>query len=119
MKLRNADAAYVDRETITDYLLCETRPDGRARARFFRRFGFGVSRWNGLADALTAVRRSNDVASFVESAHGVRYTIDGRLQCPDGRSPLIRTVWIIEYGKWKPRLITAHPMYHRETASRT
>jgi hypothetical protein len=119
MKLPNADKAYVDRTKITDYLLSESHPDGRAKARFFRKFGFDATHWKRSADTLLAVGISNDVASSVESAHGVRYTVDGRIQCPDGRTPLIRTVWIIDHGSSKPRLVTAHPLYHRENASRT
>jgi hypothetical protein len=119
MKLPNSKEAYVDRAKITDYLLSESHPDGRAKARFFQQFGFEVSRWEQLAHALLDVGTQSDVASSVESAHGVRYTVDGQMQCPDGRAPMVRTVWIVDRGKSKPRLITAHPLYHRETASRT
>jgi hypothetical protein len=110
MKLPNSDEAYVDRSKITDYLLSDAHPDGGAKARFFSQFGFGVAEWKRLADALLAVGTSNDVVSSMESAHGVRYTVDGRMQCPDGRTPRVRTVWIIDRERSEPRLITAHPL---------
>jgi hypothetical protein len=35
-----------------DYLLSALHPGGRAKARFFRQFGFTAADWNVLADAL-------------------------------------------------------------------
>ncbi|HVS25592.1 MAG TPA: hypothetical protein VMU03_17835 [Gammaproteobacteria bacterium] len=110
MRLPHADEAYIDRKKITAYLLCSSHPDGYAKARFFFRFGFTIKEWRRLADALKAVAASNVVVAILESTHGVRYTVDGLLQAPDGRTPKVRTVWIIEQGRTAPRLVTAHPL---------
>ncbi|HPO13972.1 MAG TPA: hypothetical protein PLI09_11040 [Candidatus Hydrogenedentes bacterium] len=40
----------------------------------------------------------------------MRYTIEGELNCPDGRRPRIRSVWFIEHGKAGPVLVTAYPL---------
>lgn len=102
--------ACVEQRKITDYLLAFDHPEGAAKARFFARFGFTVAQWEVLADALIIQARANPVGSMSESKYGVKYQIDGPLPCPDGRSPVIRSVWIIDKGADFPRLVTAHPL---------
>ena len=109
MKLPNVSSWRVDREKIEGYLLCPAHPDGAAKARFFRRFGFRVEDWRELADALRMHGQSHAVAEVVESRHGIRYSFDGRLRSPDGRNPTVRSVWIVEQGSSEARLITAYP----------
>ncbi len=109
MVLPGSAEARVDREKIAEYLLSLSHPDGRTKAEFFMRFGFRAEGWQELAEALRTVGTSNPVVAVVESAHGVRYTVDGSIQAPDGRTPRVRTVWIVEPGSPGPRLITAHP----------
>ena len=110
MNLPNSDRAHVDRYKITDYLLSQTHPDGRTKAQFFMRFGFRSDTWQELAQALQKVGTSNPVVAVAESLHGARYTVDGAIQTPDGRTPRVRTVWIVEPGGSGPRLITAYPI---------
>ncbi|MFZ5557564.1 MAG: DUF6883 domain-containing protein [Pseudomonadota bacterium] len=109
MTLPDSDRARVDRSKITDYLLSTSHPDGRGKAVFFMGFGFKVEKWEILAEALRAVGISNPVVGVVESPYGKRYTVDGQLQAPDGRTPMVRTVWIVEQGRG-PRLVTAYPL---------
>jgi len=110
MTLPDGDRARVDQTKITEYLLSQSHPDGRAKAEFFMRFGFRPENWQVLAEALRLVGTSNPVTGVVRSAHGVRYTVDGSLSAPDGRTPRVRTVWIAEPEGSGPRLITAHPL---------
>lgn len=110
MNLLFADQASVDREKITEYLLSPTHPTGRKKAEFFSRFGFRREQWEALAEAFQRHGTRHEVVRTVTSAHGTRYAIDGPLDCPDGRSPIVRTVWMIETGSSQARLITAHPM---------
>ena len=109
MMLPEAGRARIDRTKVTDYLLSLSHPDGRSKAEFFMRFGFKSGEWQILSDALMAVGASNPVATVVNSPHGVRYTVDGAMKAPDGRKPMIRTVWIVEPGT-SPRLVTAYPL---------
>ena len=48
---------------------------------------------------------------MVESAHGEKYVVDGRVSSQTGKSRhrKVRTVWIIDRGAETPRLITAYP----------
>ncbi len=102
--------ARVDQEKVTGYLLCTDHPDGRTKAEFLQRFGFRLAHWESLVDALLRHGRTHAVVKTVESPYGVRYAVDGALESPDGRNPLIRTVWILEQGSTAPRPITAHPL---------
>ena len=110
MELPNSDRALVDRSKITDYLLALDHPEGSSKAQFFERFGFKATAWEILAEALIAHARANAVASMFQSKYGTKYRIEGPLVCPDGRSPSIRAVWIIDAGSDVPRLVTAHPL---------
>ena len=109
MKLPNANRAIVNREKITEYLLCSAHPDGYSKSVFFAQFGFTLERWKIFAESLCNHGATHKVAKVVESAYGTRYSIDGSIKTPDGRNPKVRTVWIIEKHAVIPRLITAYP----------
>ena len=109
MKLPNADQAFVDREKVTEYLLSTSHPDGAGKAKFFGRFGFRIENWEILAESLRKHGVCHPVVKTVAFAYGTRYTVEGNIETPDGRNPSVRTVWIIEVGSVRPRLITAYP----------
>lgn len=110
MNLPNAENAHVERSKIVDYLLALEHPEGAGKAEFFAHFGFTVDAWQLLAEALLAQARTHPVASMSETRYGTKYRIEGPVVCSDGRSPSIRTVWIIDSGADKPRQVTAHPL---------
>ena len=109
MLLPHAHLVRIDQEKITDYLLSFVNPRGRAKTDFFLRFGFSAARWEELAEALRRHATSHAVARVLETAYGPRYHVDGEMETPDGRSPLVRTVWQIDLGSDHPRFITAYP----------
>src|SRR5262245_51202410 len=109
MLLPNCHLASVDRRKIVEYLLSRSHPRGRAKAAFFMRFGFSVEEWQLLASELLRIGRSNPVARVIPSLYGVRYTVEGQLYCPDGRSARVRTVWFVELHERAPRLVTTYP----------
>jgi len=110
MNLPNAADAVVDETKITEYLLSDTHPDGRNKAEFFQRFGFQREKWQVLAEALRRHGAVHPVTGTVQSPYGTRYVVEGMLESPDGRNPLLRTVWIVEIGDSRPRLVTAYPL---------
>ena len=109
IRLPDAHLATIDRDKITDYLLSSVSPRGRAKAGFFIRFGFSAARWEELAAALRRHAASHAVARVLETPYGPRYHIDGEIESPDGRNPLVRTVWQIDGDGDYPRFITAYP----------
>lgn len=114
MKLPNGEKAVVPKTKILDYLLGDRTKSARAKAGFFSRFGFARDDWRVLQIGLIQHGQAHDVEKLEVGAYGTRYTVVGELDCPDGRRPLVRTVWIIENGVDIPRLITAYPSRSRK-----
>ena len=109
MKMPGLVRAVVPKEKITSYLLSETHPTGRAKARFFGGYGFSLGAWEELAEALVRHAASHGVVATEESRFGVKYTIEGPLETRDGRNPRVRVVWFVCKGEAAPRLVTAYP----------
>lgn len=113
MDLPRRDEAAIPPKKITEYLLSESHPEGGPKAAFFRLRGFSADRPQELADALLRQARTHPVARIDPSPMGLRYIIEAPLECPDGRSPLVRSVWFIENGEEIPRLASAYPIRRR------
>ncbi|HUW99810.1 MAG: DUF6883 domain-containing protein [Phycisphaerae bacterium] len=109
MKMPGLVHAVVPKDKITSYLLSETHPTGRAKAIFFCGYGFAPGAWEELVEALVRHAASHEVAATEESRFGVKYTIEGPLETPDGRNPRVRVVWFVRKGEGAPRLVTAYP----------
>ena len=107
------EQAVVPREKVEGYLLSFTHRTGRSKAEFFSRFGFMAGSWEELARALVRHAAANEVAKTEDSAFGKRYIIEGPLDAPDGRSPLLRSVWFVEQGQTAPHFVTAYPVPRR------
>jgi hypothetical protein len=114
VKLPNGALAIVEREKITEYLLNAAHPDNGGKAAFFQTLGFASDDWQVMAEAFRKLALAGDVTVRVESRHGQKYIVDGRMETPSKRSPLIRTVWIIDHGLQAPRLVTAYPHEQQE-----
>lgn len=78
--------------------------------RFFTAFGFTIAQWETLRNALLQHAVTHEVTGVFETVHGVKYIIEGEMQTPDGRSPQVRAVWIVDTGKDAPRFVTAYPL---------
>src|SRR5215210_4056156 len=99
MMLPNAHLAVVEREKITEYLLNAAHPDNGGKAPFFRALGFVPEQWEILAAAFLEIALTSPVAQEMESRHGKKYIMDGGINTPGGKTPVVRTVWIIESGE--------------------
>jgi hypothetical protein len=49
------------------------------------------------------------VATSMASPHGQKYIVEGNIETPSGKTPRVRTVWIVDRGLETPRLVTAYP----------
>ena len=110
MKLQNKENAYISTAKLLNYLLSETHPVGKSKARYLRSMGFNETNVNLLKERLITIAQSENVKETVFSSHGVKYIIDGLLQTPVRISTQIRTIWIIEKGQERPRFVTAYPI---------
>lgn len=108
MHVPQAEAAFVEKRKIRDYLLSPSHPQDSGKAAFFQLFGFGAAQWEVMRDALTWHPVANVVSKVTQSPHGTKYEVRCSTTSPDGRNPCITTVWIVE-GARSPRLVTAFP----------
>lgn len=110
MKLPNHGNVAVSKRKVTNYLLSDVHSNGRHKAVLFKRFGFTADRPDVLQAALQEHAKQHDVAKIEKSPFGTRYVIEGILMAPDGRTPMVRTIWFIELGQPMPRFMTAYPL---------
>jgi hypothetical protein len=109
MNLPNAHLAVVEQEKVCGYLFNPAHPDNGGKAEFFLALGFRGEEWRSLAAALRQLAESSPVAKSLASTHGAKYVLDGRIRSPGGKTPWVRTVWIVDQGAPTPRLVTAYP----------
>ena len=108
-QLPNADQAIVPERKITAYLLDDSHPSGGPKSAFFKRFGFTADQPDVLATALRIHASTHEVAATHATVRGVKYEISGPLASPDGRMPVVKSVWIIRIHETIPRFVTAVP----------
>lgn len=113
MNLPNANLALVERQKIGEYLLNREHPDNGGKADFFMALGFRANDWETMAIALRVLAINSSVSLSMESEHGKKYIVDGVIETPVGKTPMVRTVWIVDTGEAIPRLVTAYPYEER------
>jgi hypothetical protein len=113
VKLPNYAQAIIPQLKITGYLLSFAHRDGRGKAEFFAQFAFSADSWSDLAAALRHHAADHEVTRVEETPFGTRYIIEGTIVAPDGRTPVIRSVWFVETGEQIPRFVTAYPLPRR------
>jgi hypothetical protein len=110
MVVPNRELAVVTQAKITDYLLSESHPDGRHKCQFFKAFGYSLDHWEFLAGTIRQHILDYEVRKTEDSPFGTRYVVEGIIVAPDGRTPLLRTVWFIRHGEEVPQFVTAYPL---------
>lgn len=113
MKLPNRQNAYVPEDKLSEYLLSETHPVGKSKAKFFRKLGFNETNIDKFEKALLSIAHENEIDEIKEIAYGGNYTVKGLLKTPTRKVATIKTVWFIESGKANPRFVTAIPVIIR------
>lgn len=114
MRLPSVEKAAVPKEKITEYLLSREHWAGRSKARFFLRLGFRPRAWRKLADTLLEHAAANEVENVEKTIFGEKYIIEGEIETPSGKRPVVRAVWFIGRGESDPRFVTAYPVGGRE-----
>jgi hypothetical protein len=107
--LPHADQALVDEAKICDYLLSDTHPVGRFKARVFHSLGYTVESWRRLRDDLLHHGQTGTVQRIEMSAYGMKVVISATLNGPNGASRPFRTVWLVHDQSRQPRLVIAFP----------
>ena len=107
--LPNREQAYIPKAKLTRYLLSETHAVGKAKAKYFRSFGYSEANADQLADALLIIAKSEKVSQEVATPYGTKYIVEGEVLTPSGTIARIRTVWVVEAHDKRPRFVTAYP----------
>ncbi len=110
MVLPHRESAYIPQTKLTGYLLSETHPVGRFKARLFYAVGYDAMNTHLLEQALIDIAREKEVTEIISTPYGTMYVVDGALQTPRGTDLQMRTVWIIAAGESRPQLVTAYPV---------
>ncbi len=98
MKLPNADRAIISEGKVMIYLLEESHPDNRGKARLLRALGYSREEWRRLESDLRAQHLTQEADDLgVDSYGGHRWQIVAPLDGPSG-SARMKSIWLFEPG---------------------
>ncbi len=109
MLIPNADKAVIEQDKIALYLLDTEHLRGGSKAKLLISLGYDAKHWQQLAEDLRFQHLQAEFLSKRETAWGSRYDIVAPLTGPNGDTVLFHSVWQIDLGKDRPRLITMYP----------
>jgi hypothetical protein len=105
-RLPNADRAILDIRKIEDYCLSPAHPRGWHKARVFREaLGIGRTDAEWLRHALLDGLREGEAVELAGEHLGKRWRVDLTL-ARQGRSAVVRTIWIVRSDEDAPRFVT-------------
>jgi hypothetical protein len=110
MKLPGNQDAVVQDGKLAAYLLSDTHPVGKAKAKYFRSLGYSIANADQLKDDLIAITTSNEITETIDTPFGTKYVVDGNIISPTGIRAMVRTIWVFERGGVCPHLVTAYPI---------
>lgn len=96
-------------EKLRDYILSPTHSEGRAKAAYLAMLGYAQNDWKQLETDLRQQVLSREAQPGKHSPYGEKYEIVAPLTGPNGKTALVRTIWIILHGETAPRLVTLIP----------
>ncbi|PRY00086.1 hypothetical protein CLV24_1585 [Pontibacter ummariensis] len=102
--------AIVEDSKIAGYLLNLQHPDGRSKAGFFLRAGFGLGQAEEFRELLLRQAMWHQVSKTEQTKFGTKYIIDGIVETPHHFSFNLRTVWMLGADSEQPKLVTAYPL---------
>jgi hypothetical protein len=108
VKLPQAEAVQIDARKVGAYLLSQTHPVGRFKARVFAAVGFDDTKTDDFIAEVRRIAAVGDVTEVKDFAYGRKYTVPGDLTGSAGSLQVV-TVWIQEPGRAEVRLVTVRP----------
>ena len=117
--LPNAGAAHVPRGKVSEYLLSLSHASGGSKARFFRGLGYDDDTASMLKVELLRLARHGELVRTIPGRYGTKYIVEGKVRRPIGGQAWLTSVWLIERGKTRPRLVTAYPRPERQESHDT
>ena len=110
MKVTDLGVPIVPAKKVGEYLLSNAHPKWRHKAAVFLRFGFDAATAEVMAAALVNHALEHAIVKEEPSRFGRRFVVEGALVTPDGRNPMVRTVWFLRTNENEPCFVTAYPM---------
>ena len=108
MKLPHGDRALVEDAKLRDYVLNPRHPIGRHHAALFERLlGIHLGNAEILKDALLRAAVDEDVTHEVVTPYGRKFEMPFLLPGPVGARRVL-SVWIVDQGRDRPRLVTCY-----------
>lgn len=105
-RLPHGDEAILDIRKIEDYCLNPSHPRGRHKAWVFREaLDLQRSDASWLRDLLLEAARSGEALRVADDAWGSQWRLDTTIR-RQGRSAVVRTIWIVRTGESVPRFVT-------------
>ena len=74
----------IEKSKITDYLLNERHPQGKAKALWFQSHGFHRKKWRVLSNSIRALLENRESEVMTKSPFGYRIVIRGTIPTPEG-----------------------------------
>lgn len=109
VKIPNPDTAIIEEEKLSNYLLNPTHRRGGSKAKQLLSMGYSCDEWQRLEADLRNQHLIAEVDRQSDSDDGKRYEIVAPLRGPNGGQIAFRSIWQIDIGTDRPRLITIHP----------
>ena len=109
MLIPNADKAIIASEKLRDYLLNPAHRRGSAKAKLLLSCGYKAESWQVLEADLRRQHLTVDFLAAKDNAYGRSFEIRAPLNTPSGRRVNFQSIWQIDAGTDRPRLITMYP----------
>lgn len=96
-------------DKLTHYLLDLTSIDGASKAKFFLGHGFPADNFFVLLEALANHSGDHWPGRTMPSPHGLKHILEGPMMCPNGTTPIVRSVWMLTPDGTTANFVTAYP----------
>jgi hypothetical protein len=107
--LPDSEKAHIDSAKIRDYILSTEHPVGRFKAALFYHMGYNREKWEVLVDDIRRFHLPLDAELVERNKFGQKYSITGMITGPNGKTEMLRTIWIVLAGEYIPRFVTIYP----------
>lgn len=102
------DPPFLLAETkLTNYLLIHLPKDDKSN--YLRLAGYQLDNWQILENDLLTLVETSDATFEGNSVFGDSYSIVGSLNGPNGRSLMVKTIWMKEKKTGFTKFITLYP----------
>jgi hypothetical protein len=108
MKLPNAGRAVVNISKLRDYSLNSQHEAGKHKARVFKSaLGLTADDAEWLREKILSAAQTGEAVARPDSPFGANFVVDVLIE-REGRTALVRTAWIVEFGTDFPRLTSCY-----------